>query len=58
MKNINNENNSNINIENVNISVRTDAISNGYDARRAGQEIFDEMVRISRKIGNVKLSRR
>lgn len=58
MKNINNENDSSINIESVNISVHTDAISNGYDARRAGQEIFDEMVRISRKTGNVKLSRR
>ena len=51
-------NDSNINIENINISVETGAISNEYDARRAGQEIFDEMVRISRKTANVKVSRR
>ena len=55
---ISNSNDSNINIENINISVETGAISNGYDARRAGQEIFDEMVRISRKTANVKVSRR
>ena len=33
-------------------------IGSDYDARRAGQTAFDEMVRIARKAGNRSVSRR
>ena len=47
-----------ISIESVNVNIGMDTISNDYDARRAGQEVIKEILDISRKFGNLTLSRR
>ena len=47
-----------ISIESVNVNIGMDTISNDYDARRAGQEVIKEILDISRKSGNLTLSRR
>ena len=47
-----------ISIESVNVNIGMDTISNDYDARRAGQEVIKEILEISRKSGNLTLSRR
>ena len=50
--------NSGINIEQLDFVMKVDSIANDYDAKRAGQQAFDEMVRIARKTGNRSISRR
>jgi len=50
--------NSGINIERLDFVMKVDSINNDYDARRAGQQAFEEMVRIARKAGNHSVSRR
>ena len=52
------DNSQNVNIENISIQVGNGTISSDYTARRAGQEIMDEIVSIARKSGNLTLSRR
>ena len=47
-----------ISIDSVNVNIGMDTISNDYDARRAGQEVIKEILEISRKSGNLTLSRR
>ena len=47
-----------ITIGQLDFVMKVDSISNDYDARRAGQMAFDEMVRIARKAGNNSISRR
>ena len=54
---INNEDNG-INIEQLEFHMEVKEISNDYDARRAGREAMEEMVRIARKTGNLSISRR
>ena len=51
------ENNA-IQINGLNMNLNVAEIANDYDARRAGQQAFDEMVRIARKSGNRSVSRR
>ena len=55
--NINNEN-SGVNIDQLDFHMEVEQISNDYDARRAGQAAMEEMVRIARKTGNRSISRR
>lgn len=50
--------NSGINIEQLDFVMKVDSIANDYDAKRAGQQAFDEMIRIARKTGNRSVSRR
>ena len=50
--------NEGINIENLDFIMNVENIANDYDARRAGQQAFEEMVRIARKSGNRTISRR
>ena len=38
--------------------MKVDSLANDYDAKRAGQQAFEEMVRIARKAGNRSISRR
>ena len=52
------DNSQNVNIESISIQVGDGTISSDYSARRAGQEIMDEIVSIARKSGNLTLSRR
>ena len=47
-----------ITIGQLDFVMKVDSISNDYDAKRAGQMAFDEMVRIARKAGNNSISRR
>ena len=53
-----NNDNEGITIENLDFVMKVDNISNDYDARRAGQQAFEEMVRIARKSGSRTISRR
>ncbi len=48
----------NVVIEEVNLEITSDTIANDYDAKRAGEKILEEMVRISRKTTNRVSSRR
>lgn len=54
---INNEDNG-INIGQLEFHMEVKEISNDYDARRAGREAMEEMVRIARKTGSRSISRR
>ena len=45
-------------VEQLDFIMKVDSIGNDYDARRAGQQAFEEMVRIARKAGNHSVSRR
>lgn len=44
--------------ENVALNLNTGTIASDYDARRAGDQIWNELMSIARKSGNVSLSRR
>lgn len=48
----------NVIIEEVNLEVTSETIANDYDAKRAGEKILEEMVKISRKTTNRVSSRR
>ena len=48
----------NVVIEEVNLEIASGTIANDYDAKRAGEKILEEMVRISRKTTNRVSSRR
>ena len=50
--------NTGINIEQLDFVMQVESLANDYDARRAGQQAFEEMVRIARKAGNHSISRR
>ena len=50
--------NESLSIANPVININVDKIANDYDAKRAGQLAFDEMVKIARQSGNRSLSRR
>ena len=50
--------NSGITIEKLEFTMNVPSIANDYDARRAGQQAFNEMINIARKTGNRILSRR
>lgn len=52
------DNSKNINIENISIQVGNGTISSDYSARKAGQEIMDEILNIAKKAGNLTLARR
>ena len=63
LENRNNSNNTveavpNVVIEEVNLEIASGTISNDYDAKRAGEKILEEMVKISRKTTNRVSSRR
>ena len=63
LENRNNSNNTveavpNVIIEEVNLEIASGTISNDYDAKRAGEKILEEMVKISRKTTNRVSSRR
>ena len=51
-------NEGNITIENVEMNLNVPTIANDYDAKRAGEMAFNEMVKIARKTGTRSLSRR
>jgi len=52
-------NNSNaVSIDNVNLTIESGVIANDYDARRAGSNITDEILKIAKKSGNLGISRR
>lgn len=48
----------NVIIEEVNLEIASSTIANDYDAKRAGEKILEEMVKISRKTTNRVSSRR
>ena len=48
----------NIEINGVTMNLNVPAIASDYDAKRAGEIAFNEMVKIARKTGTVGLSRR
>ena len=50
--------NTGINIDQLHFEMNVEHIANDYDAKRAGQQAFEEMVRIARKSGNRSISRR
>ena len=50
--------NSGVTIEKLEFTMNVPSIANDYDARRAGQQAFNEMVNIARKTGNRIISRR
>lgn len=52
------DNSENINIENISIQVGNGTISSDYSARKAGQEIMDEILNVAKKAGNLTLARR
>lgn len=56
--NINNTTDSGINIDHLDVHMEIKEIANDYDARRAGQQALEEMVRIARKTGTRSVSRR
>ena len=63
LENHNNSNNTveavpNVIIEEVNLEITSDTIASDYDAKRAGEKILEEMVKISRKTTNRVSSRR
>ena len=47
-----------VNIENVSINFNTGTISSDYDARRAGDMVKEEILKIARKAGNRSIARR
>ena len=47
-----------ITFENVNIEIQSGVVSSDYDARRAGELVFEEMVKIARKNNNLNAIRR
>jgi hypothetical protein len=47
-----------VNIENATVNMNVASIANDYDARRAGAEAFDEMLKIARKSGSRGINRR
>lgn len=49
---------SSIDMSGMTIKLETGTISNDYDARRAGQQIFDEMVKMARKTGTLTIKGR
>ena len=49
---------SSIDMSGMTIKLETGTISNDYDARRAGQQIFDEMVKMARKTGTMTIKGR
>ena len=51
-------NNSSVNFNGVTINISSDVIANDYDAQRAGRNIFDEMIKMSRKSTMLGVSRR
>lgn len=55
---ISTDNSENINIENISIQVGNGTISSDYSARKAGQEIMDEILNVAKKAGNLTLARR
>lgn len=57
-RSISTDNSENINIENISIQVGNGTISSDYSARKAGQEIMDEILNIAKKAGNLTLARR
>lgn len=46
------------NFENVSLNFEPGTISNDYSARRAGEQVWDELLSMARKSGNVRVSRR
>lgn len=52
------EHNDGIVFENVNLTLEAGTIANDYDAKRAGQNIMEEMMKIARKSGNISITRR
>ena len=56
--NINNTTDSGININTLEFHMEVSEIANDYDARRAGEQAMNEIVRIARKSGTRSLSRR
>ena len=57
-RSISTDNSENINIENISIQVGNGTISSDYSARKAGQEIMDEILNVAKKAGNLTLARR
>lgn len=57
-RSISTNNSENINIENISIQVGNGTISSDYSARKAGQEIMDEILNVAKKAGNLTLARR
>lgn len=57
-RSISTDNSENINIENISIQVGNGTISSDYGARKAGQEIMDEILNVAKKAGNLTLARR
>ena len=55
---IDNSSASNITFENVNIEIQSGVISSDYDAKRAGEQVFDEFVKIARRSSNLGMARR
>lgn len=51
-------NNSSVDFNGVTINISSDVIANDYDAQRAGRNIFDEMIKMSRKSTMLGVSRR
>lgn len=51
-------NSSSVDFNGVTINISSDVIANDYDAQRAGRNIFDEMIKMSRKSTMLGVSRR
>lgn len=47
-----------VNIENASVNMNVGSIANDYDARRAGEQALEEMLKIARKTGATSVSRR
>jgi len=47
-----------VNIENASVNMNVSSIANDYDARRAGEQALEQMMRIARKSGTKGVSRR
>lgn len=54
----NNEEQNGVVIQNVSLNFQAGTIANDYDARRAGEQVMDEILRIARKSGTTSINRR
>jgi hypothetical protein len=52
------KNNSSIVIENATVQMNVQHMNNDYDARRAGEQALEQIVKVARKTGAQSVSRR
>ena len=54
----NSSNNREVVFENVEVNIAANAIASDYDARRAGEQVLEELMSIARRNSNIGVARR